>query len=85
MRVLSIDYGEARTGFAISDGLGITAQGLETLHSNGSDRLILKKIDEFMGIYEIDTIIVGMPYNMNGTKSERAELTEKFIHKLKYK
>lgn len=85
MRVLSIDYGEARTGFAISDGLGITAQGLETLHSNGSDRLILKKIDEFMGIYEIDTIIVGMPYNMNGTKSERAELTEKFIHKLKCK
>ena len=85
MRVLSIDYGEARTGFAISDGLGITAQGLETLHSDGSDRLILKKIDEFMGIYEIDTIIVGMPYNMNGTKSERAELTEKFIHKLKCK
>ena len=85
MRVLSIDYGEARTGFAISDGLGITAQGLETLHSNGSDRLILKKIDEFMGIYEIDTIIVGMPYNMNGTKSERAELTDKFIHKLKCK
>ena len=85
MRVLSIDYGEARTGFAISDGLGITAQGLETLNSNGSDRLILKKIDEFMGIYEIDTIIVGMPYNMNGTKSERAELTEKFIHKLKCK
>ena len=85
MRVLSIDYGEARTGFAISDGLGITAQGLETLHSNGSDRLILKKIDEFMSIYEIDTIIVGMPYNMNGTKSERAELTEKFIHKLKCK
>ena len=85
MRVLSIDYGEARTGFAISDGLGITAQGLETLHSNGSDRLILKKIDEFMGTYEIDTIIVGMPYNMNGTKSERAELTEKFIHKLKCK
>ena len=85
MRVLSIDYGEARTGFAISDGLGITAQGLETLHSNGSDRLILEKIDEFMSIYEIDTIIVGMPYNMNGTKSERAELTEKFIHKLKCK
>ena len=45
MRVLSIDYGEARTGFAISDGLGITAQGLETLHSNGIYRLILKKID----------------------------------------
>ncbi len=85
MRILSIDYGDSRTGFAITDELGITAQGLETLHSQGSDRLILKKIDELLGIYEINTIVVGMPYNMNGTKSERAELTEKFIHKLKCK
>ena len=79
MRILGIDYGEARTGFAITDELGITAQGLETLQSNGSDKLILKKIDELLEIYNIGTIVVGMPYNMNGTKSERAELTEKLI------
>ena len=85
MRILGIDYGEARTGFAITDELGITAQGLETLQSNGSEKLILKKIDELLEIYNIDTIVVGMPYNMNGTKSERAELTEKLIHKLKCK
>ena len=85
MRILSIDYGDARTGFAITDELGITAQGLETLHSQGSDRLILKKIDEYLEIYNINTIVIGMPYNMNGTKSERAEITEKFIHKLKCK
>ena len=85
MRILGIDYGEARTGFAITDELGITAQGLETLQSNGSDKLILKKIDGLLEIYNIDTIVVGMPYNMNGTKSERAELTEKLIHKLKCK
>ena len=85
MRILGIDYGEARTGFAITDELGITAQGLETLQSNGSDKLILKKIDELLEIYNIDTIVVGMPYNMNGTKSERAELTEKLLHKLKCK
>lgn len=85
MRILSIDYGDARTGFAITDELGITAQGLETLHSQGSDRLILKKIDEYLEIYNINTIVIGMPYNMNGTKSERAKITEKFIHKLKCK
>ena len=85
MRILGIDYGEARTGFAITDELGITAQGLETLQSNGSDKIILKKIDELLEIYNIGTIVVGMPYNMNGTKSERAELTEKLIHKLKCK
>ena len=85
MRILGIDYGDARTGLAITDELGITAQGLETVHSNGSDRIILKKIDELLNLYKIDTIVVGMPYHMDGTKSERAELTEKFIHKLKCK
>ena len=85
MRILGIDYGEIRTGFAISDELGITAQGLETINSNGSDKIILKKIDEFLTIYNFDTIVVGMPYHMNGDISERAELTEKFIHKLKCK
>ena len=85
MRILGIDYGEARTGFAVSDELGITAQGLETINSNGSDKIILKKIDEILTNYEIDTIVVGMPYHMNGDISERAQLTEKFIHKLKCK
>ncbi len=85
MRIIGIDYGGARTGFAISDELGITAQGLETLNSNGSDKMILKKIDELLDKYNIDTIVVGMPYHMNGDISERAELTKKFIHKLKCK
>ena len=85
MRVLSIDYGEARTGFAISDSLNITAQGLETINSNGNDKIILKKIDEYLQEYDIDTIVLGMPYNMDGTRSQRVELTEKFMHKLKCK
>jgi len=85
MRILCIDYGAVRTGFAISDELGITAQGLETLNSNGSDKIILKKIDELLTVYNFDTIVVGMPYHMNGDISERAELTKKFIHKLKCK
>jgi putative Holliday junction resolvase len=85
MRILGIDYGEARTGLAITDQLNITVQGLETIHNNGSDKIILKKIDELLEQYEINTIVVGLPINMNGTKSERTEITEKFIHKLKCK
>ena len=85
MRILGIDYGDSRCGFAITDELNITAQGLETFAVNGNDKNILKKIDEFLEIYDIDTIVVGMPYNMNGTKTQRAEKTEKFIHKLKCK
>lgn len=83
MKILGIDYGESRTGFAITDGLNITVQGLETIYNNGSDKIILKKIDELLEKYEIDTIVIGMPYNMDGTISKRAEITEKFIHKLK--
>ena len=85
MRVLSIDYGEARVGIAITDALNITAQGLETIKRNGSDKVILRRLDELLKQYEVGTIVVGMPLNMNGTQSLRAIKTQEFIHKLKCK
>ena len=85
MRILGIDYGDARTGIAITDPLNITAQGLETIHNNGSDKIILKRLDEILEQYKIDTIVIGKPINMNGTSSKRTEITENFIHKLKCK
>ena len=85
MRILGIDYGDARVGIAITDPLKITSQGLETIHHNGNDRIVLKRLEELLNEYEIDTIVVGMPFNMNGTSSERVEVTQKFIHKLKCK
>ena len=85
MRILGIDYGEARVGIAITDELNITAQGLETIQRNNSDRVILKRLDELFEKYEVGTIVVGMPLNMDGTISERAKITEEFVHKLKCK
>ena len=85
MRILGIDYGDARVGIAITDELNITVQGLETIQRNGSDRLVLRRLDEILEKYEVDTIVVGMPLNMNGTVSERAKITQEFIHKLKCK
>lgn len=85
MRMLGIDYGDSRVGIAITDALGITAQGLETVHHKGNDKIILRRLDEIMQQYEIDTIVVGKPLNMNGTATERVEVTNKFIHKLKCK
>ena len=85
MRILGIDYGDARTGVAITDSLNITVQGLETIHNKGSDKVILKRLDEILEQYEVDTIVIGKPINMNGTTSERTEITERFIHKLKCK
>lgn len=86
MRILGIDYGEARVGVAISDALGITAQGLETITHNGNDKILLKRLEEIVNEYSnIEIIVVGMPFNMDGTKTKRAEITDKFIHKLKCK
>ena len=83
MRILGIDYGEARVGVAITDPLNITAQGLETIQRNGTDKVILRRLDEIFEKYEVDTIVVGMPLNMNGTMSKRAKITKEFVHKLK--
>ena len=85
MRILGIDYGDARTGIAITDALNITAQGLETIHNEGSDKVILRRLDEIIEKYEVDTIVIGKPINMNGTPSKRTEKTEQFIHKIKCK
>ncbi len=85
MRILGIDYGEARVGTAITDSLNITVQGLKTIQRNNSDKIVLREIDSILEQYEVDTIVVGMPLNMNGTISERAKITEQFVHKLKCK
>ena len=85
MRKLGLDYGDARVGVAITDELNITVQGLETIHHNGNDKLVLKRLDEILEEYNIDTIVVGMPFNMDGSKTHRAEVTNNFIHKLKCK
>lgn len=85
MRILGIDYGDSRVGIAVTDALGITAQGLETISYSGNDKVLLKRLDEILIEYPVETIVVGMPYNMDGTKTIRAEVTEKFIHKLKCK
>ena len=85
MRILAIDYGDSRVGLAITDALGITAQGLKTICHKGQDKLVLSELDKILEEYEIDTIVVGMPISMSGNKNVRVEVTEKFIHKLKCK
>ena len=85
MRLLGIDYGDSRVGLAISDPLGITAQGLETITHNANDKIVLKRLEEIVNQYKIDTFVIGMPINMDGSKTIRAEVTNQFIHKLKCK
>ncbi len=82
MRILGIDYGDARVGVAVSDALGITAQGVGTVKNTGMKNLIeeLKKIiDE----YKPEKIVVGLPKNMDGTVGFRGDATYKFTYALK--
>lgn len=85
MRKLGIDYGDSRVGIAVTDALGITAQGLETIHHNGNDKIVLKRLEEIINQYEVDTFVIGIPYKLNGDEADRVEITEKFILKLKCK
>ena len=85
MRTMGIDYGDSRVGIALTDPLGITAQGLETIHHNGNDKIVLKRLEEIINEKEVDTIAIGMPYKLNGDEADRVEITKKFIQKLKCK
>lgn len=79
MRKLGIDYGEVRTGIAITDSLCITVQGLKTINNNGNDKILLQELDKILTEYEIDTIVIGMPKNMNGTNRTKSR-KNKFIY-----
>lgn len=78
-RVLGIDYGEVRVGLAISDELGITAQGLDTFVINGSIRKLISHIINLTKTYDVQTIVFGYPKNMNGTLSEKTKKVDEII------
>ena len=81
MRILSIDFGERRVGLAISDPTGTIAQGLETITYN-SDEDLFNALEQVIEKYQVDSLVIGMPFNMNGTIGERGEATKRFIGKL---
>ena len=83
MRVLGIDFGDARIGLAVSDPFGWTAQGIGTIHWKNDVRVPIKEIKRVIDEYNIQKIVVGMPKNLNNTLGERARRTEWFISVLK--
>ena len=82
MRILAIDYGDARVGVAVTDPLGITSQGVTTV-KNGGIKKLLGELNEIINQYTPETIVIGLPKNMDGTEGFRAEKTYKFAEKLK--
>lgn len=80
MRIMGLDYGSRTVGVAVSDPLGITAQALETITREDENKLrkTCARIEELIGEYEIETIVLGYPKNMNNTIGDRAKKTEEF-------
>ncbi len=72
---MGLDYGSKTVGVAVSDPLGITAQGVETIERKEENKLrkTLARIEELAKAYEVETIVLGFPKNMNNTIGERAE------------
>ena len=72
MRIMGLDYGSKTVGVAISDSLGITAQGIETIERKEENKLrqTLARIEALVKEYEVEKIVLGFPKNMNGTISQ---------------
>ncbi len=80
-RILGLDVGDKRIGVAISDPLGISASGLETINRRNSE-IDLKTIKEIIDRHGIVEIVIGLPLNMNGSLGDQAVKTQSFGKKL---
>jgi putative Holliday junction resolvase len=84
MRILGLDLGTKTLGVAVSDELGWTAQGLETIAIDEErGDYGLERLRAIIDEYGVDAIVVGWPKNMNGTLGPRAEASERFAAKLR--
>ncbi|MBU6391601.1 MAG: Holliday junction resolvase RuvX [Planctomycetes bacterium] len=82
MRIIGIDYGEKRIGIAISDPLGITAQGLPTIERTNIQE-DMQKILNIIREKEVGEIVVGLPKHMNNSLGEKAQEVLAFVDLLK--
>ena len=83
-RILGLDVGSRRIGLAISDPLGITAQGLETLHRQNK-RLDFEQLARVIREYQVAEIVVGLPLRMSGAEGTQAEKMQDFAQILRRK
>ena len=82
MRIMGIDYGDRRIGVAVTDLLGITAQGVATVQNRGTEKVKIE-FEKLLAEYNPEKIVLGLPKNMDGTLGFRAEATYEFADLLK--
>ena len=79
-RILAIDYGQKRTGIAVTDPLQMIANGLTTVETKGLEKFLV----DYMSKEDVCTIVVGKPTQMNGENSENMKRIEPFFNRLKH-
>ena len=79
-RWLGLDFGDKTVGVAVSDALGISAQGVETIRRERPDKLrrTLARIEELADSYHVAGVVLGLPKNLDGSLGERAQKTLAF-------
>ena len=84
MRILGLDMGSKTIGVALSDPLGWTAQGITTIRRSKKEQ-DLEEVHKICKEYNVETIVIGLPKNMNGTIGEAGEKALEFAELLKEK
>ena len=84
-RIMSLDFGSKTVGVALTDPLGITAQGLEIIRRDAENKIrkTLARIDKIIDEYNVEKIVLGYPVMLDGSVGERVEKTKQFGDKLK--
>ncbi len=80
-RILCLDYGEKRTGIAVSDETRTIAQSLTTIHHTTDEELLIA-VGKLVKRYEVDLIVVGLPISLSGKPSTRSEKIRRFASRL---
>ena len=81
-RILALDVGSRRIGLAVSDALGFTAQGLDTLHRNNKRR-DMAQLQKIISTYDIGEIVMGNPLQMSGAEGAQSEKIAEFAEQLR--
>ena len=79
---LAIDHGSKRTGFAVSDGLRIASQALDAWEGPGGSEALLEHVARLLEPRDVETFVVGLPRNMDGTEGPRAAEVREFARRL---
>lgn len=84
MKIIGVDFGDVRTGVAVSDALGLTAQGVGTVYGRDPEK-VADKVATHIKEQNAELVVVGLPKNMDGSVGFRGEATLEFVEILKTK